>query len=132
MVKMSEEIVKMLNDRTSWKVIATTSPEGVVHVIPAGSPMALNPETIAFAAVNMAHTSKNLENMKAKKELASVLVVNGMKAYQMKSDIKEFVTSGPVYEKINEGLKKAIGVGARGIWLLEPKEILDQSPGRRP
>lgn len=131
MVKMSEEIVKMLNDRTSWKVIATRSPEGVVHVIPAGSPMALNPETIAFAAVRMIQTSKNLENMKAKNELASVLVVNGMKAYQMKSAIKEFVTSGPVFDRINEGLK-AIGMGARGIWLLEPKEILDQSPGRRP
>jgi hypothetical protein len=39
--------------------------------------------------------------------------------------VKAFVTSGPLFEVMNENLKKR-GMEMRGVWILEPLEVLDQ------
>ncbi|MEM3437229.1 MAG: hypothetical protein QXP55_01665 [Nitrososphaerales archaeon] len=74
----------------------------------------------------MKETSKNLEEMKKKGELASILVILGMEAYQIRVNIKNYETSGPIFEKLSEEIKK-LGLQVRGVWITEPVEIWNQS-----
>ncbi len=49
-----------------------------------------------------------------------------MKSYQINAKVKELVTSGPLFDKMNEHLK-AIGLKASGVWTLEPTDVWNQS-----
>lgn len=128
MVALPEEVMKALNDPASVKVLATKTPEGVVHAIPLGSLTAPDPNTIMFGVVFMKQTHNNMEKMKKKGERPAVLVVNGKNAYQVHAVIKDYKTSGPVLDMMNEKVK-ARGITVTGVWFMEPETVFDQSPG---
>ena len=128
MVALPEVVMKALNDPASVKMLATKTPEGAVHAIALGSLMAPDPNTIMFGVVFMKQTHNNLEKMKKKGERPAVLVVNGKNAYQVHATIKDFKTSGPVLDMMNQKVK-ALGITVTGVWFMEPETVFDQSPG---
>jgi hypothetical protein len=128
LVALPEAVMKALNDPESVKMLATKSSEGAVHAVPLGSLMAPDPNTIVFGVVFMKQTHLNMEKMKIKGETPSVLIVNGRNAYQVHAVIKDFKTSGPVLDQMNERVK-ARGITVTGVWFMEPETVYDQSPG---
>jgi hypothetical protein len=50
-----------------------------------------------------------------------------MKSYQIKAKIKDALTSGPLFDKMNEVLK-GMGMKANVVWTVEPTEVWNQSP----
>jgi hypothetical protein len=127
MVKLPTEVMQALNAPKAGKVLVTIRPDGSPHVIQVGSIMSPDPETIAFGAILMKETGKNLEAMKKKKIDASILVTVEMKSYQVRAKVKEALTSGPLFERMNTHLK-SIGMKANVVWTVEPVEVWDQSP----
>ncbi len=117
----------LLNDQKAVKVIATKSAEGNIHAIQVGSAVAPDPHTIIVGAILMKQTSKNLEHMREKGELVSILVSNWTASYQVKSSVKDYVTSGQYFDSMNAALK-SLGLAAKGVWVLEPREVWNQSP----
>ena len=128
MVALPDEVMKVLNDPASVKMLATRSPEGVLHAIALGSLTALDPNTITCGVVFMKQTHNNMEKMKKSGERPAILVVNGNKAYQIQATIKNFATIGPVLDMMNEKVK-ARGITVTGVWFMEPESVFDQSPG---
>lgn len=126
MVAIPENVLSLLNSPESVKVLATRTPDGGVHAIQVGSLMAPNASTIVFGAVLMQHSGKNLEGMRLDGSEAAVLVCNKMQSFQVRAKVKDFVTSGPLFEKMNDELAK-LKLGARGVWVLEPTEVWNQS-----
>lgn len=126
MVNIPEEVLKALNDPASFRVLATKSKEGHVHVIQAGSIKAPAPDTIIIGAILMKKTGKNLEHMMAKGELASILVGSKMNSYEIKVKPKALITEGPMFEGMNAELSK-MGLKANGVWALEAVEVYNQS-----
>jgi len=126
MVSIPQDAMNLLNDPKSIRVLGTKTEEGNIHIIQAGSIKAINPQTIIIGAILMKNASKNLETMKKKNELASILVSKETASYEVKVSIKDYQTSGPIFDKLNEEIKK-IGLAARGVWILEPKEVWNQS-----
>ncbi|MGD1060087.1 MAG: pyridoxamine 5'-phosphate oxidase family protein [Methanomassiliicoccales archaeon] len=126
MVAIPAEVIEAVNNPKAAKVLATVKEDGSPHVISVGSIIAPNPNTIAFGAILMKETSKNLEAMKKSKKDAVVLVTVEMKSYQIRGKVKDKVTSGPLFDKMNENLKK-IGLQAGVVWTLEPTEVWNQS-----
>jgi hypothetical protein len=126
MVNLPEEVMKAFNDPKSMKVIATKAANGNVHAIRVGSLMAPAPNMMAVGAILMKETSKNLDEMKKKNELVSLLVSMDMKSYQVRAKVKDFQTAGPLFDKMNEELKK-MGLAARGVYTFEPVEVFNQS-----
>jgi len=60
------------------------------------------------------------------------MAVKGPKSYQVKALAKEYLTEGIVYEKFEDGLKPLISNSdfeLKGVWILEPIEIYNQSLG---
>jgi len=126
MAAMPEEVIQIVNDPKAGKILATVRPDGSPHVIHVGSIIAPAPTTIAFGAVLMKHTSENLEAMKKKGAMASVLVFSGLKSYQIRGKIKDAIKSGPLFDKMNEELKK-LGLKAGTVWTMEVAEVYNQS-----
>jgi len=118
--------MKEFNDPKSMKVIATKAANGNVHAIRVGSLMAPAPNMMAVGAILMKETSKNIDEMKKKNELVSLLVSVDMKSYQVRAKVMDFQTAGPLFDKMNEELKK-IGLAARGVYVFEPVEVYNQS-----
>ncbi len=118
--------MKVLNDPASVRVIATKSDKGDVHIIQAGSIKAPAPDTIIIGAILMKRTGKNLEGMKAKGELVSVLAGSKLQSYEIRAKVKDLVTSGPIFEGMNAELAK-MGMKASGVWVLDVKEVWNQS-----
>jgi hypothetical protein len=126
MVNLPEEVMKAVNDPKSMKVIATKAPNGNVHAIRVGSMIAPTPNMMAIGAILMKETSKNLDEMRKKNETASLLVSAEMTSYQVKAKVKDYQTAGPLFDKMNEELKK-MGLKARGVYVFEPVEVYNQS-----
>jgi len=127
MVKMPDEVFQALNNPKAGKVLATVREDGTPHVIQVGSVNAPSPEMIAFGAILMKETGKNLEATKKAKKKVTVLVTAEMKSYQVNAKVKDYVTSGPLFDKMNEFLK-GLGLKANGVWTLEPTDVWNQSP----
>jgi len=127
MVKMPDEVLQALNNPKAGKVLATVREDGTPHVIQVGSVIAPSPEMIAFGAILMKETGKNLEATKKAKKKVTVLVTAEMKSYQVNAKVKDYLTSGPLFDKMNEFLK-GLGLKANGVWTLEPTDVWNQSP----
>lgn len=127
MVALPPEVMEALNNPKGMKVLATIKADGSPHIIQVGSIMAPSPSLIAFGAILMRESGKNLEAMKQKGTSVSVLVTAEMKSYQVHGKVKDYLTSGPLYEKMNEHLK-ALGMTAKGVWTVEPTAVWNQSP----
>jgi hypothetical protein len=125
MVKLPDEVFNAINAKSS-KVLATVNSAGNPHVIQVGSIIAPSPEMIAFGAILMKETGKNLESMKKKNQEVAILVTVEMKSYLVMAKIKEHHTSGPLFDKMNEELKK-MGMKANVVWTVEPAEVFNQS-----
>jgi hypothetical protein len=126
MVMLPDDVFTAINDPKAGKVLATIRPDGNAHIISVGSIIAPSPNMIAFGAILMKETGKNLESMKKNSHMVSVLVTSGLKSYQVRGNVKDLITSGPLFEKMNEELQK-MGMKANGVWTIEPAEVWNQS-----
>lgn len=128
MVSIPSETLKLVNDPKSVKMVATKSAKGEIHAIPVGSVMAPDANTIVFGAIMMNRASKNLESMRSSSDVASVVVCNGLQSCEIRAKVKDFQTAGPMVDGMNAELAK-LHLKARGVWVLEPIEVWNQSAG---
>lgn len=129
MVKeLPTKVFELLNDPQAVKILASKSDNHMLHMVPLGSLNAPDTKTIAFGKILIKETHVNLERAKGGKDLVSVLAVKGGEAYQVRCKVKDFTTSGPIFEKMGAMLKEK-KMPLFGVWLLEPEEVVNQSPG---
>lgn len=126
MIALPKEVMDMINDQGAMKALATVSSDGKVHAIRVGSAVAPDANMIAVGAILMERTSSNLEFMKGKGFLASVLLSKEMESYEVKGKVKDYMTSGPLYDRMAEEIKR-LGLNLKGVWTIEPVEVWNQS-----
>ncbi|MBM5804941.1 MAG: hypothetical protein FJZ49_02580 [Candidatus Verstraetearchaeota archaeon] len=127
-----KEVQDLYNDPATLKVLATRSGENL-HVIPLGSLRAPDANTIVCATIHMREAHENLQTAAETGTIVSTLAVKVVpgappQAYQVRCRVRSFVTSGPLFEGMREVIKK-MGLDIRGVWVLEPTEVLNQFPG---
>ena len=129
MVKeLPKNVQDLFNDPQAVKVLATQSSNGMLHMVPLGSLSAPAPDMIVFGKIMAKETHANLEAALKKGAYVSALAVKAPAAYQVRCKPKAFTTAGPIVEAMNEKFK-ARGMTVPGIWVLEPVEVIDQTPG---
>ena len=126
MVDLPEVVANTMNDPKAFKVVATISSEGALHAIQVGAIVAPQPGVIAIGAILMQHTSKNMEEMQKKGQTVAIVMGRETESYQVKAKIQIYQTEGPVFEAMNEKVK-VLGLELRGVWILEPEEVWNQS-----
>ncbi len=129
MVDIPEEVLKVINDITSIKTIATLFPnERKVHTIQMGSLMAVGADRLIFGRVLTKKSHANLMEMRERGELVSALINFEKRSYEIMAKPLEYAEEGELLDRVNEMLKP-IGVKAFGVWTLEPVEVWNQCPG---
>ncbi len=126
MVKIPDEVVNAINNEKNPKVLATVDADGNPHVIEAGSIGAPSNETMIVSAILMKRTDKNLQSMKKDNKIASFLVLDGMKSYEVRCKVVDFITSGPLFDAVAEKIKPS-GMPFRGVWTFEAVEVYNES-----
>jgi hypothetical protein len=85
----------------------------------------------------MKRTNQNLGEMKKGGEPVSVSVTLGQASYEIIAKVESYQTSGLAYDKIIEELERSgvkegldkYGMKGHGVWVLEPMEVWNESPG---
>jgi hypothetical protein len=126
MVQIPDEVFNAINNEKNPKILATVGADGAPHAIQAGSISAPSNETMIVGAILMKKTGKNLESMKKADKMASILVLDGMKSYEVRCKVEDFITSGPLFDKMSEKFKQ-IGLTVQGVWTFTPIEVFNQS-----
>ena len=127
MVKLPDDVFKLVNDRTATKVLGTKTSKGDVHLINVGGSGAVDPETIFIGEIFMKTSGENLQHSKKDGSHASLLVSKGFESYEVRCSVKDHVTSGPMFDKMKETFK-AMKFDLKGLWLLKPEEVWNESP----
>jgi hypothetical protein len=125
-VKIPDEVVNAINNEKNPKILATVGADGAPHAIQAGSIRAPSNEMMIVGAILMKRTGKNLEAMKSDNKMASFLVLDGMKSYEVRCRVGDFVTSGPLFDTMSEKMKQ-VGLTVQGVWTFSPVEVFNQS-----
>lgn len=126
MVKIPDEVVQAINNEKNPKILATVGADGAPHAIQAGSIRAPSNEMMIVGAILMKKTGKNLESMKTENKIASFLVLDGMKSYEVRCRVGDFITSGPLFDTMSEKMKQ-VGLTVQGVWTFSPVEVFNQS-----
>lgn len=129
---LGKEVLELYNDPSAIKILAVASRESRLDLIFVNSMMAPDPDAIMLATVEMKDVNKNLIQAMTSRELVSVLAVATaaeiLTACQIRCRVKEFQTTGPLYDKFLDQLK-ARSEELEGVWILKPEEIIDRTPG---
>ena len=127
---LPDEAMQLLNDRTATTTLATTALDGTISLVSIRGVKAPEANIIVLAQPGRAQIDQELMRHIENSSLVSILCVStsGEReiAYQVICSVIEFQTAGPLYEKFLDELR-ARTVDLKGVWVLEPADVLDRS-----
>ncbi|MGA3359313.1 MAG: hypothetical protein ABSC87_03780 [Halobacteriota archaeon] len=135
---LPDDVMALLNDRDAVKTLATIAENGSTSLVAVKAVRAPEPSIIVFAQTVAKQLDSELLRHMDTGSLVSILCVSERGelqiAYQIICSVKEFQTTGPLYEKFLDELR-ARTVDLDGAWVLEPVDVIDRSasfgPGSR-
>ncbi len=132
MSKLPEELVELLKDPASVKVVGTSDTDGTPHLVVKGSLTTLDEETIVFAeGFEGTQSNKNLVRSIWFDKKVSINITRGHTSYQVKGRPYKYLITGAVFRRILELARQKRGAEAdiAGVWVIVPEEIRNESPG---
>jgi nickel-dependent lactate racemase len=123
-------VMGLLNDSETEKTLVTVAADGKTSLTNIKSIKLPKPSVIVLAQVAAKQLNEELLAHMNKGRLVSILCVSKKEeqrtAFQIVCSVKEFQTSGPLYEKFLDELR-ARYLDLEGVWALEPVDIIDRS-----
>ena len=132
-IVLTEEIITLINDPYSEKVLATVSPEGEPHVVFKGS-LHVNKEGLLeyYELIETSETNRNLVHSLWFNRTVSVNIRRDKESIQIKAVPERVVTAGKEFEAAYIKLREdGRDIDLSGIWKLEAKEVRVQSFAKR-
>lgn len=124
MVKIPKEVLDLLNQKETVKILVTADKEGQPHAIVCGSIGVLDENTVTAGEVFMKRSSKNMnENKKT-----AILITQGPKAYEMQTTVLGREDSGKNLESLNKALS-AVNLKAKAVWKFKVDAVYDEGAG---
>lgn len=127
MAKMPKEVMDLFNDPKAYKVLATADATGNPNVVPKGSIIAVDEETIAFADVMGKKTNANIDANKKVALLAFKMSPDGSTGYQAKGIFHEFQTSGALLDRFSKFLEPR-GLKPKTAGIIKVDEVYNCMP----
>jgi hypothetical protein len=123
-------VIGLLNDSDTEKTLVTVAADGKTSLTNVKAIKVPKSSIIVLAQVEAKQLNKELLGHMDEGSLVSILCVSVKEeqrtAYQIVCSVREFQTSGPLYEKFLDELR-ARYVDLDGVWVLEPVDIVDRS-----
>jgi predicted pyridoxine 5'-phosphate oxidase superfamily flavin-nucleotide-binding protein len=122
MAKMPKEVMDMLNNPQSAKVLATCDSSGKLNAVPKGSLTAVDDETVAFADI---FGDKTNANLKATNKAVVTFFATGLPpvGYQVKGTFHGFQTSGPMFDNFAQKIKELLKMDIKAVGVIKVDEV---------
>ncbi|MBI4297393.1 MAG: hypothetical protein HY676_02545 [Chloroflexi bacterium] len=125
------EVISLLKDRASLKILATTDGQGNPHAVVKGSLTVQDDGLLVYReAMESSRANANMLRSVWYDKVVSVLVVgsNGH-AYQIKGKAHRYVISGPIFKQHYLEARREEGPDSEvaGVWLIEPVEVRNET-----
>lgn len=127
MAKIPKEVMDLLGDTESFKILVTVDSAGMPNAAPKGSIIALDDETISFADIMGEKTNANL---KANKKVAIVVSKTRPTVYQIKGIFQGYKTSGPLFDTFTKMLESR-KMKPKAAGTIKVEEIYSSMPPKR-
>jgi predicted pyridoxine 5'-phosphate oxidase superfamily flavin-nucleotide-binding protein len=120
MAKITEEMKAMVKEQQAF--IATATPDGIPSIAPKGSTRVLDEEHIIFSE---SAGKRTYENIKKNPNVAIVVCDRAQMKCLRFSGKAEILTSGPIFEKSKEAMKKMGAPPPYAVIKVKVEEIYD-------
>ncbi len=97
MAHLPEEVVEALEEPENIKMLVTADEQKNINMVPIGSLVPIDDETLAYASFFSGKTKKNIE---ATRKIAVAVFQPPMEGYQVKGTFVRWETSGEIYDKV--------------------------------
>ena len=97
MAHLPEEVVEALDEPENVKMLVTVDEQGNINMVPVGSLMTIDDETIAYASFFSGKTKANIETTR---KVAVGIFQPPMEGYQVKGTFVKWETSGAIFDKV--------------------------------
>jgi hypothetical protein len=134
MSRLPEELIELLKDPSTTKVVGTTDADGTPHLVFKGSLTTLDGESIVFAeGFEGTQSNKNLVRSIWFDGKVSINVTKGLSSFQIKGRPYKYLITGSIFRTLLDRAREKRGPDAdiAGVWVIEPGEIRNESPGIR-
>lgn len=132
---LSQEVIELIKDRESFKVLATVDDKGIPHVVFKGSLTVLDENTLVYAeAIESSQTNSNLINSLwfDKKIAITVRGKNGI-SYQIKGKPVRYDFTSKLFKEFYRKAREKKGSDSElsGLWYIEPEAVKNETPSVR-
>ncbi|WP_455714762.1 pyridoxamine 5'-phosphate oxidase family protein [Anaerosporobacter sp.] len=129
-IRLDENLIKIINSKTTIKALATVDKNGVPHVTYKGSFQIREDGTISFSEV--IETSVTNKNLTASIWFDKIVAINFLseerESYQVKAKVKKAIIAGQEFSKAYQALRERLGdIDLSTIWVLEPIEVREEN-----
>ncbi len=134
MSKFPEELIELLNDPATSKIVGTIDEDGTPHLVAKGSLTTFDDETIVFAeGFEGTRSNKNLVRSIWFNGKVSVNITRGLSSYQIKGRPYKYLINGATFRKMIDRARERRGPDAdiAGVWVIVPEEVRNESPAYR-
>ena len=123
MVAIPKDILDMMADKATTKILVTSNAAGQPHAVVCGSISAFPDGKVGVGEILMKRTKENLKGGKA-----AILIAAGPKSFELVLANPNRADSGPAFEGMKEVLAK-MNLPCFALWTFDVAEIWDESAG---
>lgn len=129
-VQLSDELVSLLHDRETIKLLATTDESGTPHVVAKDSIHISEDGTIHYLEhLESSRTNHNLVRAIWFDRRVSIVIIGTHQSFQIKGRPLEVHITGPLFQKHYAEVRHRLGdVDLSGVWVIEPLEVINENP----
>jgi hypothetical protein len=130
MIDLPLELIELLKDADSVKVLGTVDDKGIPHVVLRDSIRLLDDGNMAYAEeLDSSKTSKNMVRSIWFDKVVSITVVKGERCYQIKGRPFKCLITGPLFKEFLMSERKRTGNDAdiQAVWVITPIEVRNES-----
>lgn len=130
-VQLPDELLELLADAASLKVLATTGLDGAPHVVVRGSLQVLDGGDLAFAEeMDSSQASKDLVFAIWNDRPVALAVCRGPEVWEIRGRPWRCLVTGPVFKRFLLQVRAHDGPDAdvSTVWVIRPEDVINQSP----
>lgn len=134
MTELSKELVRLLKDADSVKMLGTVDKKGRPHIVVKDSMTLLENGEIAYAEdLDSSVSNKNMVRSIWFDNPVCVNISKGDESYQIKGKAKKCMITGPLFKEflIRERGKTGNKADIQSVWIISADEVRNQSRNKR-
>lgn len=128
-IVLEKNILDLLKDERTIKILATTDQKGVPHVVFKQSlHVGPNGDLLYLELLESSQTNKNMiGSLWFDRQVAVALKGQDGSSYQIKGKVRRALVAGPLFQQYYVSVRERLGdVDLAGVWVIEPEQVSNQ------